>query len=83
MLKIFMNQKSIKATTYQKEKKNIISYYNKKIFVSKLSDLKQLESGWDKTTTRFLSKLHRRKRTKKCEDRRRKRIFFRRQSIQI
>lgn len=71
--------------TYQEAKKNIRKYpllacKSKKVLFCKLSERK-LESGWDQTTTRFLSKLHRRKRTEESEKEQRRRgenLLFRR-----
>lgn len=88
---VIVKNNKIRATTYQEATRNIkkrvpsslLTYVKKRrnnnILVCKLSDREKLESGWDQTTTRYFSKLHRRKRTEKQHRReRRENIFFRR-----
>lgn len=96
--KEIVNNNQLRATTYQEvTKRNIkkrvssllLAYVNsnkkrknKNTLICKLSDLEKLESGWDQTATRYFSKLHRRKRTEKSEEKRhrrerRKNLFFR------
>lgn len=92
---VIVKNNKIRATTYQEATRNIkkrvpsslLAYVisnnkkrrNNNILVCKLSDREKLESGWDQTTTRYFSKLHRRKRTEKQHRReRRENIFFRR-----
>lgn len=93
MIEAYQVNSKIRATTYQQATTNTSTRYIKeRVYIKKLnkrniknvlvllSELKKLESGWDQTTTRYLSKLHRRKGAEESEERlrrRRRNLFFR------